>query len=90
MPQQYGQQAQINPILPLTPGFAEPLTYDHQWVFLHQDTPYSDPQAEAPPEEEAAGDSQEEETLEEEAADSQAVEDQHKAILKEDHQETDS
>ena len=91
MPQQYGQQAQTNPILPLTHGFAEPLTYDHQWVFLHQDTPYSDPQAEALPEEEAVGDSQEEEILEEEeAADSQAVEDRYKVILKEDHQETDS
>ena len=96
MPQQYEQQAQTDPILLLTPGFAEPLTYDHQWVFLHQDTPCSDPQAEALPEEEAAGDSQEE-TLEEEvagdsqeeAADSPAGEDQHKAILKEDHPETD-
>ena len=76
MPQQYGQQAQTDPILPLTPGFAEPLTYDNQGVSPHQDTPYSDPQAEALPEEEVA--------------DSQAVEDQHKAILKEDHQETDS
>ena len=36
------------------------------------------------------GDSQEEEILEEEAADSQAVEDQCKVTLKEDHQGTDS
>ena len=39
-------------------------------------------------EEEAVGGSQEE-ILEEEAADSQAVEDRCKSILKEDHQETD-
>ena len=90
MPQQHERQDQTNQTHPATHGFAEPLTYDHLWVFLHQDTPYSDPQAEALLEEEVVGDSQEEETLEGEEADSQAVGDLYKVILKEDHQETDS
>ena len=89
MQQQLEQQDPTNPILPLTPGFAEPLTFAHHWVFLHPDTPCSDPQEEALPEEEAAEDSQEEETLEEEVADSQAVEDLYRVTLKEEHQGTD-
>ena len=73
----------------LTHGSAALSTSAPHWVFLHQDTPYSDPQEEALPEEEVAEDSQEEEILEEEAADSQAVEDPYKVIRKEDHQGTD-
>ena len=88
--QQHEQQAPTNQTLLLTPGSAAPLTYDHQWVFLHQGIPYSDPQAEALLEEEAVEDSQEEVTPEEEAVgDSQVVEDRYKVILKEDHRETD-
>ena len=90
MPPQQELQDQIDLIPPLTPGFAEPSTFAHQWVFPHQDTPSSDHQEEALPEEGAAEDSQEEEIPEEEAADSQAVEDLYKGILKEDHQGIDS
>ena len=90
MQQQRELQDQIDPILPHIPGFAEPSTYVHQWGSPHRDTRHSDPQEEAPPEEEVEEASlEEEETLEEEAADSPVGEDQHKAILKEDHLETD-
>ena len=89
MPRQQELRDQTNPILPLTPGFAEPSTYVHQWVFPHRDTPSSDPQEETHPEEEEEADSLGEATQEEEAVDSQEEEDLCKVILKEDHKETD-
>ena len=60
MPQQRGPQDPTNQTLPVTPGFVEPSTSVLQWDFLHQDTLYSDHQAEALPEEEVEEDSQEE------------------------------
>ena len=76
MQQQPEWQDQTNPILPLTPGFAEPLTYDHQWVFPLLDTPYSDLQAEAHRVEEEEDSPVEVEAVfqEEEEVDSQAEE----------------
>ena len=92
MQQQCERQDQTNRTLPVILGFAEPLTYVHQWAFPHQDTPSSDPREEAPPEEEVEEDSQEEEVVdsqEEEAVGSQEEEDPCRAIPKEDRQETD-
>ena len=93
MQQQPEWQDQTNPILPLTPGFTEPLTFTHQWVFPHLDTPSSGHQEEVLPEEEVEEDSQEEVTPVEAVA-SQVEEDQEdqedlQQILKEDIKGTD-
>ena len=60
MTQQQGQLAQTDQTPLLTHGFAEPLTFAHQWVSLRLDTPSSDLQEEVLPEEEVVVDSQEE------------------------------
>ena len=83
MQQQPERQGQTNPILPITHGFAEPLTFAHQWVFPHRDTPSSDHQEEILPVEEVEEDSQEE-VIQEEAAASQEDQEDLQRILKED------
>ena len=88
--QQREQQAPTSQTLLITPGSAELLTYAHQWVFLHLDTPSSGPQEETLPGEEAEEDSQEE-VIPAEAVASQEEEDQEDLpqILWEDIKETD-
>ena len=90
MQQQQEQQGPIDPIPPITHGFAEPLTSAHQWDFLHQDTPFSDPLVEVHPEEEAEeADSQEAEEEDSRAEETQEDMALSKEIHKEDHQGTD-
>ena len=95
MLQQHELQDQTNWTLPVIRGFAELLTFVHQWDSPRLDTQCSNPHKETirgeevdSPVEEAV-EIQEEDSREEEAADSQAVEDLYKVTLTEDHQGTD-
>ena len=91
MMQQQHEQPVLTDQTPLiTPGFVEPSTFAHQRDFPLLDTPYSDLQVEAHRvEEEVPQVEGEEASQEEEEADSQVEGDLCKAILMEDHQETD-
>ena len=76
MQQPQGQQDPTSLTPLVTPGFAEPLTFVHQWVFPHLDTPSSDHQEETLQEEEEVEEDSQEEVIPVEVAASQVEEDQ--------------
>ena len=88
MPQQQELQDQTNRTLPVTRGSAELLIFVHQWDSPHLDTPSSDHQEEALPEEEVEEDSLEE-VIQAEAVASQEDQEDLPPILWEGIKETD-